>query len=479
MTTKLKKIPFFGEGIYSKSPVVTRQRRLNCYYDFRKDGDKSSAVLYGTPGLKLKFNITSPNNNPLRGILGCALGLFAVVGNTFYSLDATGTVLHSHTLTTYNGTVQMASNPTQIIVVDGTAGWIYTVSTDTWAQISSNFPNGAQTVVFLNSFFVVESTGTNQFFVSNSGDGTTWNALAFASAAQYPDNLLAVDAFMGMLILHGSNHTEFWQNIGASPEPFQYISNSANEYGLAAVFSRAHVGNAQLFLCVTQEGGYQVAMTTGYQTQVVSTPDIDNIIQSLTVVSDAVAMSYQVDNHSFYQLTFPHDSRSILFDVSTGLWSETQSGITTNYTQRHYGQYSAVYKNVNYVTDYRNGNVYTFDISTYTDNGAVIPREVTTRHAQHDFNRFRVSKIYLDMETGVGLQTGQGSDPQIMMQVSKDNGRTWGNERWAPLGIVGQYNQLVNWRRVAHARDIICRFRMSDPVKFTVTGGAAIVSARQ
>lgn len=478
MTIKLAKIPFFGEGINSKSPVVTRQRRLNCYYEFRKDGDKTKSVLYGTPGMSLKFNITSPNNNPLRGIMGCPLGLFAVVGNTFYSLSSTGVVLHSfQSLTTNNGAVSMSFNPTQIIVVDGTAGWIYNVGSNTFTQIVSNFPNGANTVSFLNSFFICELPGTGQYFVSNSGDGTTWNALAFTTASQYPDNILAVDALQGLLVTFSQNHQEFYQNIGASPEPFQYIANSANEFGLAAIYSKVHIDNSIMFLTNTREGGYQVAVTSGYSTMVVSTPDIDNIIQSLAVVSDAVALVYQIDSHKFYQLTFPSANRSLLYDVTTNIWNETQTGITPNYAQRHIGQYSTTSNNQTLITDYSNGNIYFPNPNSYTDNGQIIPREVTTRHANNEFNKFRVAQIYLDMETGTGLQTGQGSNPQIMVNISKDNGRTWGIERWMSTGKIGHYKTRAVMRRITNARDVVVKFRMTDPVRFVVTDGAASVSA--
>lgn len=475
MTTKLRKIPFFGDGVYSKSAVVTRQRRLNCYYETRPDGDKSKVVIYGTPGMSLQYNVATPLNGPMRGILGMQSSLYAVSNNVFMSLNSDGTISTSNTITTSTGNVSMSFNPTQIILVDGTAGWIYTVSGPTFAQISSNFPNGAQTVTFLNGFFVVENAGTANFYVSNNGDGTTWGSLAFAAAAQYPDILLAVDSLSGMLVLFCQNHIEWWQNIGATPQPFQYISNSATEYGLQAIFSRVHIANSILFLTRTREGGIQVARMTGYSVGIISTTDIDNIIQSMTRTSDAVGLTYQTDEHKFYQLTFPTENRSFLFDVITGMWYETQSGLTPLYSQRHIGNFSTTYAGKTLITDYSNGNVYSPDPNTYTDNGLTIPREAVTRHAQSDFNRFRVSSVYLDMDTGLGYNGGSAN---VMMQVSKDNGRTWGKERWASLGVLGNYIARVIWRRVGLARDIVLKFRMTDPVKFVITSGAAVIRVR-
>ena len=69
------------------------------------------------------------------------------------------------------------------------------------------------------------------------------------------------------------------------------------------------------------------------------------------------------------------------------------------------------------------------------------------------------------MEAGVGLQMGQGRDPQIMLQVSKDGGHEWGNEQWRGFGAVGKYIARAKWNRLGRARDWLCRFRITDPVK--------------
>jgi Neuraminidase (sialidase) len=115
----------------------------------------------------------------------------------------------------------------------------------------------------------------------------------------------------------------------------------------------------------------------------------------------------------------------------------------------------------------------------YTDNGQTIIREIITRHTLSNFNRVRISLLYLDMDVGVGLQNGQGSNPQIMLQYSKDNGRTWSAERWVSLGAVGLYLTRVIWRRFGSTRDATFKIRMSDPVKFVIAEGAINVSERE
>jgi len=50
----------------------------------------------------------------------------------------------------------------------------------------------ADTVVFQGGRFIVNRSGTGQFYLSASYDGTTWDATEFATAESFPDDLVAV-----------------------------------------------------------------------------------------------------------------------------------------------------------------------------------------------------------------------------------------------------------------------------------------------
>ena len=464
----MKIAPLFGGGIAGKSLPLTAQRRLNVYAEQRPDGDKTKVAFIGTPGLVYEFALPSS----ARGLLGTQNNFYAVAGYNFYSLSSDGAVLFSAPINSYQGNVSMSSSPSQTLLVDGEDGWIYQGGSLTKIATTGGFPAGCRTCTFVGGYFVAEGPGSQQFWVSNSYDGTTWNALAFASASQYPDTLEAVDYLTGNLILFSQLHIEFWQNVGATPEPFAPILAATTEYGLAAVWSRAHLANSIFFLAQNPQGSVQVAVVHGYQVEVVSTPDLDYIMSQFTNVSDAVAMGYQVDNHSMYQLTFPTDNRTFLFDMSSGIWSEMQTGVTSGYAQRHIGNFCEQFAGQTYVTDYSNGNIYSFSQSAYTDNGTPILRQLTTRHGSANFNTFAIDELYFDMETGVGLESGQGSDPQIMIACSKDNGRTYSTDRFVSLGAVGQYLTRVITRQWGSARDFVFRIQMTDPVKFVLNDGA-------
>lgn len=471
-------IPLFGSGIAGKSFVVTRQRRLNCYFEVRQDGDKTKVAVYGTAGLVAKFRPTTPATVALRGLLGTQDMLYVIGFDEFQSIDSSGNALFTASLATSSGLASLANNATQVVIVDGAAAYLYTPSAATFVTIGGGFPPGARTVTFVASFFVAEQPGTQQFWVSNTNDGSTWDPLAFASASAFADTILAVDNLSGVLLIFSQQHMEFWQNVGAAPEPFAPILSAANEYGLAAIFSRSHLDQSIIFLAQTRTGQVQFVQIQGLTASIISNADLDSIINGFAIVSDAVGMAYEVDQHKFYQCTFASANRSFLFDTASGLWSEVQTGVAA-IPSRHWGNLSTYYAGYTLISDYLTNQIYTISSNQFTDNGQTIIRELITRHVLSNFNRIRISSLYLDMETGVGLQSGQGSNPQVMLTYSKDNGRTWSGERWASVGRIGEYLTRLIWRRFGSTRDATWKIRMSDPVKFVITEGAIKLQERE
>jgi hypothetical protein len=475
----MKALPFFGNGMAGKSFTITRQRRLNCYIEQRKDGDKEAVIIYGTPGLTKLFTLATANNGPIRGMYGTDSSLYAVAYNTFYSLYLDGTIYQTRFLTTASGRLSMVSNGPQLLIVDGTNGYVWTPSTNFLTTVSPWQATGAQTCTYVQGFFVAEQPNSQNVWVSAAYDATTWNALSFLQASQFSDNVAAVDNTQGMLVVFGLQHMEFFQNSGATPQPFVGILNAANSWGLAAVFSRQQVNNSIIFLGETPQGTRHVCQLLGLTVSVISDPDMDYILNTFTTFTDAVALSYVVDGHPMYQITFPSATppRSFLYDLSTGFWSEAQTGVSDAPT-RHTADLSAYAFGTNVLCDYATPTCYSVSSTAYTDAGTPIKREIVSRHISQDTNVIGIDELMLDMETGVGIPSGQGAAPQIMLQVSTDNGHTFGLERWAPVGVEGNYTNRVIWRRLGSGRDFVIRLRMTDPVKFAIAGVKASIRER-
>ena len=364
-----------------------------------------------------------------------------------------------------SGAVGFADNGTQLMMVDGIAGYIVTLATGAFAQIAdADFPNGATSVTFLDGYFIVDSpSNPGRFYLSALYDGTNWNALAYATAESNPDNLVRPMAERSLLALFGDYSTEVWANTGALDFPFSRMQGAAVEWGLAAAASAAKFDDSLCWLARNRLGQVSVVRAAGLDIQRVSTPELDYLFSTYSAVTDATAFGFVLNGHPLYALSFPTASRTWLYDGKTGAWSEWQSyGLT-----RHRGATQTSFLNEIMVGDYANGKIYKLKPDVYTDNGQTIAREIVGGHIVGP-----ISEIEVDLETGVGLATGQGSDPQIMLSLSRDGGHSFGVEKWKSAGKIGEYRHKARWRRLGGRDDddIVPKIRITDPVEVNILG---------
>jgi len=456
-------VPLWGQGEGYKSANVSRQRRINCYLEPQSDADRSPVTIYGTPGLTLFASLGVNSPRGARTVIARSV-TYIVAGSTLYSLNAAGVYTSLGTLNTSAGRVSLSDNGTQLMLVDGLNGYILNMNTNVFAVITDvNFPSGATTVAFLGGYFIVNKPNTGQFWWSNVYDGTTWNGLQFATAEADPDNLLAVYVIHKELLLLGEKTVEVW-TLSADTRIFAPVGSAVVEWGLAAVWSIDRFGDDTIYLARNRMGQFHVIRQQGYNVTTVSTPEIEYDLQQRANISGATAYSYLWYGHYFYQINFP--DKSYLYDGLAEAWSEVSSGPAGGPYSRHYGEIRFELLTTPYVTDYRNGNIYKVDQTVYTDNGDPICMEVVTKHLfDPSLGYVTVDELQADLEAGVGINTGQGSSPQIMLQTSRDGGHTWGNERWTSMGPIGGYLYRARWLGLGAARDFAFRMRITDPVK--------------
>lgn len=453
------RVNLFGGTLKSKSPNLSAQQRINCYVELQRDGERGRVAILRTPGLT---SFVDFGDTPIRGAIEANDKIYLVHRSKFYEVNAAGVTTDRGTIGTASGRVGMAFNGTQIMIVDGVAGYIYTLATTTLATIAdADFPNGCRTVTWQNNRFIVELNSS--FYISALDDGTSWDALDFATAESSPDDLVRVDTDRGEIILFGGKTTEFWGDSGALDFPYIRIGNPV-EVGLAARWSVAKFLGSVAFLAKNKLGEVQICTFNGYAPAPFSTPELESLINQYSVVSDATGFSYRKQGNDFYQINFPTAGKSWLFCAGSSAWSELQSS-----GSRHRADIAVDFRARTYVTDYENGRLYELDADNYTENGISMPAEVVTKH-QFQSDWITISRLWLDIESGVGLITGQGASPQIMLQASHDGGHTWDNERWQSMGKIGEYLQRAIWWRLGRHRSFTFRFRVSDPVKVVILG---------
>lgn len=466
-------VPLFGLSQQGKSSSVTSQRHLNMYAEITQDADKSTVAYFGTPGTQLFYSF---GDTPVRGSIAVGDYKYDVHRGTFWEVNNAGVKVNRGTLSTTSGRVDMVSNGTQIAIVDGTNMYCYTIATNAFATVTSGLFASPTTITFQDGYGIASFANSGQFQISASYDFKTWDALDYATAESNPDNLVRVIADHGEVTLAGSDTVEFWGNSGGQDFPYSNQRGATLEFGLAARWSLVKYNDSLAGLFKNRMGQVQVMVLVGHSIKPLSSAEHSYLINQYSTVSDATAFSYMLGGHPMLQVNFPSAGKSWLYDATTSLWSELQSGLSGG---RHIAEIQCDYINKTRVSDYANGNVYTLTADAYTDNGTAIPREIITKHTLDNYNRMTISRLQVDFEAGVGLVSGQGSDPQVMLQVSKDNGHTWGPERWTSMGKIGAYLTRAFWLRLGMARDWLFKLRITDPVKVVITGASIDAQARR
>ena len=472
------KTPILGQAYVARSVNAADNRMVNLFPEATPENGKDVGFLNRAPGLRLLATVGS---GPVRGMWQYGGYGYVVSSNTLYRVDAAwnATVLGT---VSGSGPVSMSDNGTQLFVACNPLSYIYNATTGVFAQITDLDFAGAVTVGYIDGYFVFNQPNSQTIWVTQLLDGTSVDPLEFASAEGSPDNLVGLIVDHREVWLFGTNSVEVWYDSGNVNFPLERIQGAFNEIGCAAPYSIAKLDNGLFWLGSDARGNGIVYRANGYTGQRVSTHAIEFAIQSYANISDAFAYTYQQEGHAFYVLTFPTGNATWVYDVATGAWHERAAFYNGQFS-RHASNCQMSFNNEIVVGDCASGNLYAFDLDVYADNGGA-QRWLRSWRAipsgQNNLKRTAQHSLQLDCETGVGLNTGQGSDPQAMLRWSDDGGHTWSNEHWASMGAIGASGTRTFWRRLGMTdklRDRVYEVSGSDPVKVALIGAELSVSS--
>lgn len=304
---------------------------------------------------------------------------------------------------------------------------------------------------------VIAAAG-GQWFISANKDSAAIDPLDFAAAESNPDALVRVIVNNRDVLLFGTQTIEPWQDVGASPFPFQRVTGALIQKGCLAPLSPALLNTSVLWL----GNDHIVYKMDGYTPVRISTFPIENILREAFIASDAIGMTYSQNGHNFYVLTLPGAGRTLCWDDTVGQWHERQSGTSLAPAAWNVTCIMSGWDNV-YVGS-TDGAVSLLDLDTYTELGNPIRSVAVTPPFYPNGLRATLNVVELECNLGIGIPSGQGSDPQVMVRISRDGTRSWENIRIASLGRTGDTIDRAIVRRFGQFRQASFEFSISDPV---------------
>ncbi|MGY8962545.1 MAG: packaged DNA stabilization protein [Rhodospirillales bacterium] len=390
---------------------------------------------------------------------------------SLYSFDADN-VGTNHGVINGSGRVSLANNGRYlVIVVPGVTAYVFDNSDSSLAEITDINFQVSDTVTFKDGYFIFTATDGEQFFVSNLNQPLVFSALDFGSADVRPDKIIATHVNRNELFVCGEDTIELMQNIGGSGFPFQRVRGGDIQKGVHAKFSLVDFDNSFVFL-----GGDVNELTAvwraGGGVTKISTSAVDKAIQDYTEdeIAEAFCFTYAYGGNYFLALTLESTripSRTLVYDATTSAltgqqtWHERQTGVVDD--RWRVASLVSAYGDL-IVADSIDGRIGTLNKDTHTEYSDPIFRQKTSMPFQIDQMHLFVSEMKLTMESGVG--TIAGLDPQIGMEFSDDNARTFSTRYMRSYGKIGQYEKIPSWRRQGRVpRARVLRFTTTEPIR--------------
>jgi len=469
----LIKIPFIGASYEMDFLEVSAQRCVNMYPEVYTDANaKDHISLRPTHGLLLFTTLAGTQS--IRELYLTSTGvLFTVRGKSVSTVNTAGTETARFNLSTGDlpgeaSIVRMADNQTQLLIADGTANaYTWNLDTSTATQITdADYPGGLFCGI-LDGYYIVNKPGTLFAFFSTLDDPTDWpsgNTITKEGTTDPINGLIVSDR---RLWLFGRQSYEVHYNTGNSTNQFLRMEGTYHEIGLEAPDSLTQDGENIFWLGASAQGFGKVYMNQGFDAVKISTIPIERAIHGYTTTADAEGLCFQQDGHDFYQLTFPSENKTWVYDKGTGLWHEKlYRNPSTSVDERHRARRQVFFNGNNYFGDWDNGKIYEVSQTTYTDDTQVIIRNRTGPTNWNALERIFYTSFQLDMDVGVGLPTGQGSAPLVMIRW-KDKGR-WSNKYQMSVGAIGAFGTRVKKNRLGASRARIWEITYSEPTKFSM-----------
>lgn len=463
-------IPFCGPAYQSQSPFLSSAECINFYPRPYPALGETALALFATPGLE---HWITPSSGEIRGLFQHGIYVYAVSGDRLYRITSEPAAEELGTINTNVGQVSMASNGSDLILVDGVSGYVWDYGNENFVEIlDPDFPI-CDVVVQIDGWYLVPKKGTNQVWRSDYQNGTSWSGLAFSSEGSQPDDVVSLIVDRRDVWVLGNWTSSIWRNTGASTFNFARLEGTLIDQGIVGPHARCKINNAIFWVGQDRGGHSQVFQATNRSPKVISDFPISSRISNLQL-SDCFSFSYQQEGHNFSVFTFPFSDETWVYDSTTSMWHRRSSRINSNENKWRVNCHTVLGTD-HIVGDFFNGKIYKMKTDVYDEDGTPIISRRVTPTIRKNQNRITYDSLRVMFETGVGLDSGQGSDPKAVLRWSDDGGRTWSSEIEESIGALGDYSVDVEWHQLGQGRNRVWDLWVSDPVKRVILGAVAEV----
>ena len=458
------------------------QRTVNLFPELIPGGrGKAPAVLYGTPGLTTRVELSTSNGIKALFYDTATRRIFAVKKRTnevvrLSELTTTTDLADTETdrgllLRADDGAdmtpTSISSNGSELFIVcpEAKKAFVFTLATNTLTEVTGDVgETNPKWGVYLDGYFIaLDENG--KFYLSGINDGLTWDAIDVATPESSPDTATMLMAHRGFLWVFGSDSVEIWRNTGDVDFPFAPIKYQTIRTGLLFTYSVSMIGNSLFWVSRSASGPATIVEARGPEPQKISSNAVTASIQEKVVGGAApVAWTHQHLGHSFYVLTFPDDNLTWAYDVELGKdmgWHERTylNGATE---EAHRGRCCSFVggedgaASAHLVGDRGNGKIYAMSMSAYSDAGDAIQR---IRRAQHISDEMK-QIVFHELELDIAARSGAAA---YSLRWSDDGAKTFRDAVVVDVPADSDINPM--WRNLGAGRDRVFEVSTEAEIK--------------
>jgi hypothetical protein len=418
-------------------------RLINCYAESAGKEGKTPFPIYACDGFSDFATLTGGGVG--RGLFPTETRLIALSGRLLFWTDTGGGVTTIGGVPD-DGPVYFSRNraSTQQIVLTTTGGLKYVLTFDgasvaTLTEITDTdlpTPNSNGFLDGYTLYFIQDG----RVFYSAIDQADSIGANDFFEAEGDPDKLARGFVHKRTIFLLGKETTELWDSVGDANNPFQRSPGGFLPYGCGAPASVVKFGDNIAFV----DNNFRVVLgNTAGATRRISTHAVERSIDALSDGDKALIEGSVYDRRGHKQYILSGSSFTWVYDELTG-WHERLSDGETRWR----ATYCVPFAGKHIVQDFEQGKLYQMDPDTYSEAGTNMTAIIRVPiHAWP--NPITLNRLKVDMIPGVGLNSADlhTSDPQLMLKLSKDGGKNYGNSYSRSIGKIGQYTAQTEFSK--------------------------------
>ena len=299
-----------------------------------------------------------------------------------------------------------------------------------------------------------------------------YGAQQYFNTESSSDNVNAVYAVGPTLYVFGPKTVEIWQRGSGEFEDWIRTSYTAQaSFGIEAPNSLGSSGGIVYFVASGAQYGKAVMMVQGTQFKRISEDWLENKLLKESTES-SYGFCYSVGEHNFYVLQLNSLGETWVYDAMDGGWHQRISRDMHSGAEVQWRPGGVAYFTEKFFAFTNDGLLCGFHRDYWKEDypdGSSLPmiRHRQTAVITDGLKPFTFEELAI--ECNVGTWDDYSLKPQLLLEISKDGGNTFGNSISGSMGRTGDYGHRVRYLCLGLNRLCVIRITYSHPTDLVLT----------